>query len=442
VSNVVVIGGGVVGLCVALMCAEKGHRVVVVERGVADRDEGCSFANAGMVVPSHVVPLASPGMVALGLKWMWNPESAFHLKPRASLDLVDWGWKFWRACTREHVRRAAPLLRDLHLASRAIYEQWTARWDEPFAFVESGMLVLCNTERGLEEESHAAAFARDLGMPAEVLTPKQVAAIEPDIRLSIAGAVHFPRDARLVPAQLMRALHGETKRSGVEIHHGADVRAFRTRGARIEALETSDGIVPGDEFVLAAGAWSSKLARRLGVPLPMQSGKGYSLTVEKPPGTMRTCAILSEARAAVTPMGAALRFGGTMEITGLDEAIEPVRIRGIVKAMHDYFPDVTPNLFATAAIRAGLRPCSPDGLPYIGRFARYANLCAATGHAMMGVSLAPVTGMLFAQVVSGEATSIAIDAWSPDRYASRRAMARGADDAQAFASDARATTGV
>jgi D-amino-acid dehydrogenase len=439
VSKVVVIGGGVVGLCVALMCAEKGHCVVVVERGAADRDEGCSFANAGMVVPSHVVPLASPGMVALGLRWMWKPESPFHLKPRASVDLLGWGWKFWRACTREHVRRAAPLLRDLHLASRTFYEQWTAHWDEPFAFVESGMLVLCNTEHGLEEEAQAAAFARDLGVPAEVLTPKQVAGIEPDIRLSITGAVHFPRDARLVPAQLMRALQKETQRRGVEVRCGIDVRAFRTHGSRIDAVETSDGVVAGDEFVLAAGVWSSQLARKLGLSLPMQSGKGYSLTVEKPPATMRTCAILSEARAAVTPMGTALRYGGTMEITGLDEAIEPVRIRGIVKAMHDYFPDVTPNLFATAAIRAGLRPCSPDGLPYIGRFARYANLSAATGHAMMGVSLAPVTGMLLAQVLSGEATSIAIDALSPDRYASPRDVSDVPSLVTRSASDARAT---
>jgi D-amino-acid dehydrogenase len=439
VNRVVVIGGGVVGLCVALMCAEKGHRVVVVERGAADRDEGCSFANAGMVVPSHVVPLASPGMVALGLRWMGNPESPFHVKPRASIDLLDWGWKFWRACTPEHVRRAAPLLRDLHLASRACYAQWAAQWDVPFGLVESGMLVLCNTDHGLDEEAHAAAFARDLGMPAEVLTPQQVATIEPDIRLSITGAVHFPRDARLVPAQLMRALQRETQRRGVELRHGANVRVFRTRGSRIEAAETGDGVVAGDEFVLAAGVWSSQLARTLGVSLPMQSGKGYSLTVKKPPGTMRTCAILSEARAAVTPMGTSLRFGGTMEITGIDETIEPVRIRGIVKAMHDYFRDVTPNLFASAAIRAGLRPCSPDGLPYIGRFGQYGNLSAATGHAMMGVSLAPVTGMLVAQVLSGEATSIAIDALSPDRYANRRAAPLAGNGRQALASEARAT---
>jgi D-amino-acid dehydrogenase len=423
-SRIVVIGGGVVGLGIAYACASKGHRVVVVERGGPARDDGCSFANAGMVVPSHVVPLASPGMVALALRWMWNAESPFHVKPRVRGDLLDWGWKFWRACTREHVERTAPLLRDLHCASRASFEQWAAQWGNPFEFVESGMLVLCRTEHGLEEEAQAAAFARDVGVPAELLDARAVAAMEPGIRMTIAGAVHFPRDARLVPARLMQALQRETRRLGVELQHGTEVTGFRVNGARIDAAQTRNGTIEADEFVLAAGVWSSALARTLGLSLPLQSGKGYSLTVEKPPATMRTCAILSEARAAVTPMGAALRFGGTMEITGIDEKAEPARVRGLVKSIGRYFPDVTPDVLAPATLRTGLRPCSPDGLPYIGRFARYANLSAATGHAMMGVSLAPVTGVLMAQVLSGEATSIAIGALAPDRFASRRAQAK------------------
>lgn len=415
-SRVLVIGGGVVGLCVAHACASNGHRVVVVERGAPER-EGCSFANAGMVVPSHVVPLASPGMVALALRWMWNPESPFHLKPRASGELLDWGYKFWRACTQAHVERAAPLLRDLHLASRACYERWAAQWDNPFEFVESGMLVLCRTEQGLAEETHAAAFARELGLPSEVLTANEVAKIEPGMRMTIAGAVHFPRDARLVPSRLMAALQRETQRLGVRIRHGTDVREFRMSGARIDAVQTSDGVIDADEFVLSAGIWSSPLARQLGLSLPMQAGKGYSLTVEKPPVAPRRCAILSEARSAMTPMGGTLRFGGTMEITGIDETVDDRRVRGIVKSIAAYFPDVTPGALASARVRTGLRPCSPDGLPYVGRFGRFANLSAATGHAMMGVSLAPITGTLIAQALSGEPTSIPIAALSPDRYA-------------------------
>ena len=426
-KRIVVVGGGVIGLSVAHACASRGHRVTVIERGAAERDDGCSYANAGMVVPSHFVPLASPGMVSLALRWMLDPGSPFHLKARPSAELVDWGFKFWRACTKSNVARAAPLLRDLHLASRSVYEQWTSQWGNRFGFTPSGMLVLCRSEHALAEEVRVAALARELGMPADVLTPGEVARIEPEIRMTVAGGVHFPHDARLVPGRLMSALLDETRRIGVELRHGIDVQRFRVNGARIDAAETTEGAVEADEFVLCGGVWSSSLARTLGLSLPMQAGKGYSLTLSKPPATMRTCAILSEARLAVTPMDGALRVGGTMEIGNSDETIDPARIRGIVKSIGTYFPDVTPQALANATIRSGPRPCSPDGLPYVGRFARYANLSAATGHAMMGVSLAPITGTLIAELLSGERASLPIDALAPDRYARVRSEpAKGA----------------
>ena len=419
-KRVLVVGGGVIGLSVAHACASRGHRVTVVERSAAERDDGCSFANAGMVVPSHFVPLASPGMVALALRFLLDPESPFHVRPRVSGGLVDWAFKFWRACTKTNVARAAPLLRDLHLASRNVYEQWMSQWGDGFGFTPNGMLVLCHSEHALAEEARVAAFARELGMPADVLTPDEVAQIEPDIRMTTAGGVHFPRDAHLVPARLMSVLQDETRRIGVELRHGIDVHGFRVNGARLDAAETTDGAIEADEFVLCAGVWSSPLARTLGLALPMQAGKGYSLTLAKPAATMRTCAILSEARLAVTPMDGTLRFAGTMEIGDSDDRIDPARIRGIVKSIGTYFPDVTPQALADATIRSGPRPCSPDGLPYVGRFARYANLSAATGHAMMGVSLAPITGTLIAEVRSPDSTSLPIDALAPDRYARSR----------------------
>jgi D-amino-acid dehydrogenase len=167
---------------------------------------------------------------------------------------------------------------------------------------------------------------------------------------------------------------------------------------------------------LSAGIWSKMLARDLGLKLPMQAGKGYSLTLESPPVQPRICALLSEARVAVTPMGRSVRFGGTLELTGIDESINPIRIRGIVNSVGKYYPDVKPGHFDHASIRSGLRPCSPDGLPYLGRFQRFANLSAATGHAMMGVSLAPISGKIVAELVSGEPPSCAIEALDPDRY--------------------------
>ena len=413
-----IVGGGIVGLCVAYYCSHKGHRVTLIERGGPERD-GCSFANAGMLVASHVVPLASPGMVQLGLKWMWNAESPFYVKPRLSADLLDWGWKFYRAASQAHVERAAPRLRDLHLASRACFKEWAALWGNEFGLTEQGLLMLCNTERGLEEEVNNATRARQLGIPAEVLTPRATAELEPNIRMAIAGSVYFAQDCHLTPGLLMAALTREVERAGVKVTYGTEVSGWRSKGTRIEAVQTNRadvGELSADEYVVCAGVWSTHIVRDLGLRIPMQAGKGYSLTLETPAWLPRVCAILSEARVAVTPMGTALRFGGTMELTGLDETVNAARLQGIVNSVARYYPDVTPAHFERATVRSGLRPCSPDGLPFVGRVSRLANLSVATGHAMMGVSLGPITGKLMAEILSDEPLSCSVDGLGPDRY--------------------------
>jgi D-amino-acid dehydrogenase len=235
--------------------------------------------------------------------------------------------------------------------------------------------------------------------------------------MTVAGAVYFPLDCHLMPARLMTCLTREIDRAGGQVSYGTTVTGWRTAGDRIEAVRTSGGDVTADEYVVGAGVWSEAVLRGLGLAIPMQAGKGYSLTLEPPPVTLRVPAILSEARVAVTPMGSAVRFGGTMELTGLDEAVNPARVQGIVRSLPRYYPDVTREHFERVPVRCGLRPCSPDGLPYLGRVRRFANLSVATAHAMLGVSLAPITGQLVAEIVSGEPPSCPIEALSPDRYA-------------------------
>lgn len=415
-KRVLIIGGGIVGFSTAYYAAHKGHRVVLLERGGLDRG-GCSFANAGMVVPSHFIPLASPGMVQLGLRWMWNAESPFYVKPRLSGDLLGWGVKFIRAATSEHVTRSAPLLRDLHLASRTCYEEWAGLWGDDFGWVEGGLLVLCKTEHALEEEAKTAEHARQLGIPADVLSASATAELEPHVRLDVAGSILFPMDAHLVPSRLMSALTQRVRQAGVQLVWNTPVTGWRVSGHRVEAVRTELAEYVADEYVLCAGVWSMNLVRDLGLRIPMQAGKGYSLTLESPPWLPNLCAILSEARVAMTPMGTALRFGGTMELAGVDESINGARVRGIIKSVPRYYPDLTPELFDGIPVRHGLRPCSPDGLPFIGRFARFVNLSAATGHAMMGVSLGPITGKLMAEILSDEPVSVNVGALSPDRYA-------------------------
>jgi len=412
-KHVVVIGAGVIGVCSAFYLARRGFKVTVVDRD-EPAHEGCSFGNAGMVVPSHFVPLAAPGMVALGLKWMWNPESPFWVKPRLNPELWGWGWKFWRAANARKVAQAAPLLRDLHLASRAAFEELSGADD--FGLVKKGLLMLCQTEHTLEEETKAAELARQLGIPAEVVDARAAAKLEPGVRMNIAGGVYFPNDCHLPPARFMQSMRERLAKSGVEFRWKTDATGFQRSGNSVEAIETAQGTLRGDEFVLCGGSWSSVIGRQLGLKLPMQAGKGYSLTLPKPRQLPEICAILSEARVAVTPMGDSLRFGGTMEIAGLNEDINPVRVQGIIKSALRYYADLRAEDFAGVKPWCGLRPCSPDGLPYLGRAARYSNLTIATGHAMMGLSLGPVTGQLVTDILANAKPSIDISQLNPDRY--------------------------
>jgi len=389
--------------------------VTVIDRQAEDRD-GCSFGNAGMVVPSHFVPLAAPGMVALGFRWMWNPESPFYIKPRLDPELFAWGWRFIRASTAGRVRAAAPLLRDLNLASRSEYERLASELPDEFGLVQRGLLMLCRTEHGLEEEAAFAAKAEALGVPARVLGVKETAAMDPTVTMDVAGSVFFPKDCHLSPHRFMKAVLEECGRLGVRFLWGSEVTGVRRERDRVRSLETTAGEIPVGRLVLAGGSWSSRLGAGLGLSIPMQAGKGYSLTLDRPRQLPELCSILTEARVAVTPMGGSLRFGGTMEIAGLNENITERRVRGIVKAAVRYFPAYEPGDFEGIRPWRGLRPCSPDGLPYLGRSRRVANLVVATGHAMMGLSLGPITGRLVVELLAGDRPSFNLDLVSPDRY--------------------------
>src|SRR5881296_878933 len=223
---VLVIGSGVIGLCSAFYLTRRGHHVTNVDR-VGSEHEGCSFGNAGFVCPSHFVPLAAPGMVARGLKWMWNPESPFWIKPRLDRELFDWGWKFWRAANKGHVANAAPLLRDLQFASRAAFEELADSSSNDFGLVKKGLLNLCKTHHALDEEAKVAEAARNLGVSAEVLDAQATAKLDPGIRMDIAGSVYFAQDCYLWPNRFMASLRARLEKSGAQFSWRTDVTGFK-----------------------------------------------------------------------------------------------------------------------------------------------------------------------------------------------------------------------
>ena len=413
-KRVVIVGAGIVGLSTAYYSALRGHQVTVLEREGPDF-KGCSYGNAGMIVPSHFVPLAAPGMVSLGLRMMLNPESPFWFRPRLSPDLLSWTWTFMRSANAANVTRAAPILRDLHLASRTCYEELTELPGVDLGLVKKGLLMLCETESALRHERELAETARGLGLPGEVLSAEETAKLEPGIRMNVAGSVYYPQDCHMVPDKVMSSLARMAESAGAKIEWNTAVTGFRSTNGCIHSVVSDGDEFAADEFVIAGGSWSPNLLRTLGIRLPVLAGKGYSLTLQNPRQAPIICGILVEGRVAMTPMNGTLRFAGTMELGARDLTQNPRRIRGIVRSVCRTFPDFTEDDFRDVEPWCGLRPCSPDGLPFVGRFRRFRNLSAATGHAMMGLSLGPITGKIMAAILSGENPPLPIDALSPDR---------------------------
>jgi D-amino-acid dehydrogenase len=396
-NKVVIVGGGVIGLCTAYHALRKGLEVTVVDDG----GDNCSSGNAGMIVPSHFIPLAAPGMVAKGLRWMFNPRSPFYIRPAPDPRLIRWCLLFLRHANARHVEVSSGLLRDLALESRRLFAEMAE--EDDFGLVKKGLLMLCRTEKGLHEEAEVAEAALKIGIRADVLGPSQAAALDPDVEMNIAGAVHFPQDCHLDPARFLSAVRKRVLALGGGIVEGVEVENVERAGGRITAVSGGGRRFEGGRFVFCGGSYTAKLLAKTGIRLPLQPGKGYSLTLEKPAQLPGLCSILCEAKVAVTPMDGRLRIGGTMEVGSMDHCVKPNRVRGIVESVSDYLPAFKACDFDGIKPWVGLRPVSPDGLPYIGPAPRFENLYVSTGHAMMGLSLGPVSGMLMADLLAGDA---------------------------------------
>lgn len=414
-KNIAIVGGGIIGLSTAYYLVKSGHRVTIFDDG--NLKDSCSVGNAGMIVPSHIVPLAAPGMIAKGIRWMFNSKSPFYVRPRLNGDLLRWGLKFYAHANAEHVQRSIPWLKEISVLSKTLYRQLAAERDFDFGYEERGLLMLYQTRETEKEEIEAAGLANKNGIEAQTLSPAEVQRLEPDVKVKAKGAIYFPGDAHLIPQQLMTSLIQQTQKQGVKILSGAHVEDFVVDNGKVSSVQIKREQQPFDEFIIATGAWSGLLCSKLGLDLPMQSGKGYSFTLNDVVKNIRIPSLLLEGRVAVTPMGSSLRFGGTMEIVGTDRSVNMNRVKGIVETIPKYYPEMSVDVPDPKAVWNGLRPCSPDGLPYIGRSRKYKNLIIATGHSMMGVSLGPATGKLVTELVNETQTSMDISKFDPGRFA-------------------------
>ncbi len=412
-KTVIIIGGGLIGLASAYYLSCEGYQVKVIERD-STLLSGASEGNAGMVVPSHFIPLAAPGVIGQGLKWMLNPSSPFFLRPRIDWDLFRWVTTFLRHANAKHVEKSTTLLRDLGLESRRLHAE-LAR-DENFPLVERGLLMLCESEKGLEEEIEVAEQATKLGLEVSVFSESDLKSHEPELSLQAKGGIWFEQDCHLSPIDFITALRKAIVANGGEFIEDT-VEDFQISGDTISAAKMNSGkSLSGDEFVLAGGVITNNLSKKIGLKLPMQSGKGYSLTLDTPKKLPRICSLLKEGRVAVTPMGKTLRVAGTMEICGNERSIRQKRLQGIINSFCRVYRDFEPDDFVDLKPWVGLRPCSPDGLPYIGEAPNHRNVTIASGHSMLGLSLAPITGKLVSQMVSEKSLSFDFSALNPARF--------------------------
>ena len=410
-SDVLVVGGGAVGVACAYYLARNGAAVTLVEKG--EVCSGCSYGNAGLLVPSHCIPLAAPGVVAQALKWMGNPRSPFYIRPRFDLALASWLWRFFRSSNRRHVARSIPLLRDLSFASLELYDELDDIPGFDFGLNRKGYLSL---SKSAPNSDHSIDLLNDAGVEARVLSAEETAELVPGVELDIGSSVFFPQDWNLIPYQFVTGLAEQARAEGVNLCTNAEVLDLELSGSHIAAVHTTRGTFRPSQVVFAAGSWSPLLGRKLGLKLPIQAGKGYSISFERPPNSPEIPLSLGEARVGISTMGDTLRFAGTLELSGLDMGIDAARVRAILDAVPTYLPGLDPARLELVEIWRGLRPCTPDGLPLLGRVGRISNLIIAAGHAMIGVSLAPITGKLVAEISSGDSPSIDLSLTRPDRF--------------------------
>lgn len=407
-----IIGGGIVGLSTAYFLHRQGHQVTLVDQ--SNMTSGASFVNAGYLTPSHIVPLAAPGMVAKGLRMMFNPASPFYVKPRADKDLIRWMWQFYQSANTGHVRKSIKPIADINLLSKALYTEMKQDRVFDFHLDTRGILNVFKTEKNGDYETKVAQWAKAEGLDAEVLDRTGLKALEPHYNFDALGAVLYKCDAHTTPNLFMKNLMNYLETAGVAIHRNEEVTGFKISGNKITHVQTTFKNFQADEVILASGSWSPGLMRKLGLNLSLQAGKGYSINVYKATN-IQYPAILTEARVAVTPMQGFTRFAGTMELSGVNHDISKIRVEAIAQAAKKYYPGLEIPNFDLEHAKCGLRPVSPDGLPYIGRIEAFQNATLATGHAMMGWSMGPATGKLVSEIISGEKLSMDIAPFYPKR---------------------------
>jgi D-amino-acid dehydrogenase len=343
-----------------------------------------------------------------------DADSPFYIQPRLDPGLIRWLWRFRGYCNHQSQERAIPILRDMQRASLALYRQIISSEHIRCDFQDVGGVLAFRTQTALQAGVAHARRMADFGLALDVLDAKEIHDLEPALHPEVKGGVYHQEDAFLTPHKFVSGLAQAAQRLGVTILEGVEAQGFARANKRVTTVWTNQGDMHPRVIVLAAGIWTTALARQLDLSIPMQPAKGYSIGIPRPERAPRKYVIFAERNAVATPMGDELRFAGTLELSGLNANINHRRVNAIRKAAREYL--LLPEEIPAGRVWQGLRPVPPDGLPYIGRSNQARNLFVATGHAMLGLSMGPITGKLVSELILSQPPSLPLDRFDVERF--------------------------
>ena len=416
-SRVLVVGGGVIGVSCAYALALRGVDVVLLERDAIG--SGASYGNAGTIACGHP-PMNKPGRVTGAMKRMLDPTTPLYIAPRWDPALARWLWRFSRNCTAARLELNMRVLGPMGHTSFEQFNRLVEEEELVCDFRAEGYYEVCRTEAGVEESRRDAALMRDRGFASEDLSGAQLRARVPALADGTLGGAFHPDAANCNPHQFVLEMAERVRRRGGDVRPGQPVEAVVTGSRASVGVRTRAGdLIEADALVLATGAYSLELTRSLGCPLPIQPGKGYHRDLEIADGSapaLNAACVLEETSVFCTPMSGVLRLAGTMEFSGLNHRLRQPRLEQLTTAAGRYMHGI--GTTRVVSEWCGLRPCTPDGLPIIGRVPDHERVFVATGHAMSGLTLSPVTGSLIADLVLDEAPTIDIGQLGVERFVS------------------------
>ena len=394
-ADVLIVGGGVIGLACAYELQRAGRQVRVLERSRIG--SGSSHGNCGTLTPSHAEPLAAPGVIAKALRWMLTPDAPLYIAPRLDPSLWRWLWKFAGRCNERDCREATRAKAALLNASRTMIEDFVHEHALDCEFAATGVLHAFADPRVRDAAYAELPALREVGIQSETWDAAKLAAEEPSLCEGLVGGLYFPGDASLRPDRFVAELARLAREAGVEFIEDCEVRGFRRERGRVVGIDTSHGSQRGRDVLIATGAWSPVLARNLGFALPIQPGKGYSITYDAARTPPRRPLVLRERSVCVTSWGSGFRLGSTMEFSGYDDSLNRRRLDALERAAREYLRE--PPEGARREEWFGWRPMTWDDLPVLGRAPGCDNLWLATGHGMLGVSMSLVTAHLLTDLI-------------------------------------------